>query len=103
MISESAAMCEGGDACVKKTAGLREGMCMPVSAACVWASIARVPSPKGSLCFFLWHQRKKRVDRFTRNKTVLFCILTFKSFSINCSVRRYRPIYLLYKSAAADE
>ena len=42
-------MCEGGDACVKKTAGLRDGMRVPFSSACALASIARVPIPRSSL------------------------------------------------------
>jgi hypothetical protein len=67
MGSESAAMCEGGDACVKKTAGMWGGACEPFSSACVLGSIARVPIPKGSLCFFLWPQRKKRVEKCHSN------------------------------------
>jgi hypothetical protein len=80
IISESAALRKGGDACVKKTAGLRRGVCEPFSSACVVASIARVPIPKSSLLsqrlislwlslfIFLWHQRKKRAVKSTRNK-----------------------------------
>jgi hypothetical protein len=48
MSSESAALCGGGDARVKKTAGLRGGVCEPFSSACAMGSIARV-LPKGSL------------------------------------------------------
>jgi hypothetical protein len=48
MGSESAALREGGDARVKKTAGLRGGVREPFSSASAVASIARV-LPKGSL------------------------------------------------------
>ena len=43
--SESAAIGEGSDACVKKTAGLRGGMSEPFSSARAVGSIARVPIP----------------------------------------------------------
>jgi hypothetical protein len=45
-------MCEGGDACVKKTAGLRGDVCEPFSSAGAPASIARVPIPKALFASF---------------------------------------------------
>jgi hypothetical protein len=71
MDPESAALREGGDACAKKTAGLWGGVCAPFSSACALASIASVPIPKGSLCFFLWHQRKKRANKSAQIETRL--------------------------------
>src|SRR5450759_2643843 len=47
--SKSAAMCEGDDACVRKTAGLQGGVCESFSSACALANIARVPIPRSSL------------------------------------------------------
>ena len=35
------------------------GLCEPFSLVCAWESIASIPIPRGSLSFFLWHQRKK--------------------------------------------
>ena len=82
MISESAAMCGGGDACVKKTAGMWGGVCAFSSAGAL-ASIARVPIPRSSLLsqrlislwlslfIFLWHQRKKRADESSQAETLL--------------------------------
>jgi hypothetical protein len=37
-------------------------MSEPFSLACAVESIARVPIPRSSLCFFLWHQRKKKTQ-----------------------------------------
>jgi hypothetical protein len=42
--------------------------CVPFSLAYALASIAGVPIPESSLCFFLWHQRKKRVGTSTQNE-----------------------------------
>jgi hypothetical protein len=69
MSPESAAMREGGDACIKKTAGMSGGVCVPFSLASALGSIARVPIPESSLCFFLWHQRKKRMIKSDQDET----------------------------------
>ena len=55
---------------LRKRQACAEGLCEPSSSACARASIARVPIPKSSIFFFLWHQRKKKMDTTGQNQTL---------------------------------
>jgi hypothetical protein len=84
MNSESAAVHEGGDACAKKTAGLlRWRVCAVFFGMCAgkhrkgsdsesssrFPEIRKAGSRTAGLCFFLWHQRKKKADWPAQNET----------------------------------
>ena len=66
---------------LRKRLACGEGESAPFSSACALASIARVPIPKGSLCFFLWHQRKKRSDKSSQAYILLVNKMTGSSMS----------------------
>ena len=68
--SESASVCEGGDACAKKTAGLRGGVCAPFSSACGLASIARVPIPRALFASFSGIRERSKWISLTQTETL---------------------------------
>ncbi len=51
----------GGEAmrALRKRLACAGGKREQFSPGCVWESIASIPIPRSSLCFFLWRQRKK--------------------------------------------
>ncbi|MGA7159736.1 MAG: hypothetical protein WBZ48_01960 [Bacteroidota bacterium] len=57
--SELVAVRVGAMRALRKRLACVEGLCAPFSPGCVWKSIASIPIPRSSLCFFLWRQRKK--------------------------------------------